>query len=91
MRHPRAWRTWTWAFLVLNIGFLIWVIWWLATRGDCAGLAGEALHICQEEENLQAPLGAFLISVLWVVADIILLLVFMLIRWRRPVSSPPSA
>jgi len=91
MRHPRAWRPFTWVTLVLNIGFLIWLTWWLATRGDCAGLAGEALHICQEEENLHAPLGAFYIIVLWVLADIVLAGVSSLARRRRPIQPPPSA
>jgi hypothetical protein len=82
MRSSRAWRPFTWATLVLNIGFLIWLTWWLATRGDCAGLARDGLGICQEEENLAAPLGAFFIVILWVLADTVLAVVWLLARRR---------
>jgi hypothetical protein len=90
MRHSRVWRPLTWVILVLNIGFPIWLTWWLATRGDCAGLAGAPLHICQEEENLHAPLGAFFIIVLWVFADVILLAIGFVLARLRPPPRPPS-
>jgi hypothetical protein len=59
-------------------------------QGGCAGLAGTPLHICQEEENLHAPLGAFFIIVLWVFADVILPAIgFVLARLRRTPRPPP--
>lgn len=83
MRFPRF-RPFTWVMLVINVLFLIWIIVGIAgasgTPEDCGTLSAEA---CNAAEGVGTAIGAGLIIGLWVAADVILGVLWLITRPKR--------
>ncbi len=77
-------RVFFWVFLAVQILFLIWVITGAAsgsgTPEDCKGLTGDQLELCNDASDVGTTIGVGLIIGLWVAADFILGLTYLVYR-----------
>jgi hypothetical protein len=80
MHFPRF-RVFTWIILAINVLFLIWIITGIAsnnsTAADCGSLDRAA---CEAAENVGTAIGVGLIVGLWVAADVILGVLWLITR-----------
>lgn len=78
MRFPRF-RVFTWIILAINVLFLIWIISGVAGRPDasCTALDQET---CQAASDVGTGIGALVIVFLWVAADVILGILWLITR-----------
>lgn len=75
----RSWRKLTWFILVVQGLFIYWIIAATASASDsCTGLVGDDLSICQAGTAIGAGLGIGIIIFLWVAADVILGVVWLI-------------
>ena len=84
MHFPRF-RVFTWIILAINLIFLIWIITGSASSGSttaksCAGETGQALQTCQDAGHIGTAIGVGLIIALWVAADVILGILWLVTR-----------
>ena len=80
MRFPRF-RVFTWIILAINVIFLIWIIAGTSSAAkNCDGKVGDALSACQAGTAVGAGIGAALIIFLWVAADVILGIIWLITR-----------
>jgi hypothetical protein len=89
----RGWRPLTWFILVVNVLFLIWMIsLGGAAAENCDDVTRAEMDACEAGTAIGATLGAGLIIFLWVAADVILGIVWLVTnRGRRdcPVCGRP--
>jgi len=75
----RSWRKMTWFILIVQGLFVAWMISVTdSVSNSCTGLSGDDLSICQAGTVIGAGLGLGLIVFLWVAADVILGLVWLI-------------
>jgi len=83
-RPRRRPRVGMWAVLAVN-GLFAW--WLVASAGgtdsSCTGLAGSELDACQTGEAVGAGIAAFMVIVLWAMADVICGVLWLVTRPRR--------
>lgn len=73
-----------WVFLAIQALFLVWIISGAASAGDnCAGLTGDDLAACEAGTAVGAGIGVALIIGLWVAVDIILGIIYLVVRSAR--------
>lgn len=76
-------RLFMWFFLAVQALFLIWIIAGASsstTAKSCANLTGQALKTCQDASHVGTGIGVFLIIIFWVIVDILLTLVWAVVR-----------
>jgi len=81
-------RIFMWFFLAVQAIFLIWIITGASSSGgstakSCAGQVGQALQTCQDASHVGTAIGVGLIIGLWVAVDVILGIVFLVVRVSR--------
>lgn len=79
----RKGRFFRWFVLAVNVAFLVWLATTLEPSGDCAGLTGDALTSCTTGEAVGSGLGMIVIVFLWALVDVILGVVYLVVRDRR--------
>jgi hypothetical protein len=83
MSAPK-WRPFTWVILVINVLFLVWVIAGASTASgnatDCGVLSQQT---CNSARNAGTAIGVGIIMFLWVFADVILGVLWLITRPRR--------
>ncbi len=77
MHFPRF-RIFTWIILIINVLFLIWIITGISSRPSAT--AALDLKTCQAASDAGTGIGVFLIIFLWVAADIILGIIWLITR-----------
>lgn len=82
MRFPRF-RVFTWIILVINALFLIWVIGGVSSAGSQACPPTLSQEACLAAGQIGTGIGVALIVGLWVAADIILGILWLITRPRR--------
>lgn len=78
-------RIFRWFFLAVNALFLIWIIVGASSSGSstaksCAGQVGQALKTCQDASHVGTGIGVALIVILWVIVDILLFIIWAVMR-----------
>ncbi|MEV5352100.1 hypothetical protein [Streptomyces sp. NPDC052693] len=77
-------RIFLWIFLAVQILFLAWVIFGAASAGgtpeECRGLRGDELQLCENAGDVGTTIGVGLVIGLWVAADFILALTYVIYR-----------
>lgn len=81
-------RVFMWFFLLVQVIFLIWIIAGASSSGSataksCAGLTGQALQTCQDASHVGTGIGIALIIGLWVGVDVILGIIYLVVRLAR--------
>lgn len=85
-------RVFLWVFLAVQLLFLAWVIVGATgasgTPEECRGLTGDDLDLCNDANDVGTTIGVGLVIGLWVAADFILALTYVLYRLasRQPRS-----
>ncbi|MET8676580.1 hypothetical protein ABZW18_02990 [Streptomyces sp. NPDC004647] len=76
-----------WVFLAVQLLFLVWIITGAAsssgTPAECSGLTGDDLQLCKDANDVGTAIGVGLIVVLWVAADFILAMTYLIYRLAR--------
>ena len=81
-RPPRTRRRiFMWVILAINALFLLWVILAVNTGESCSGKTGDALTTCQAGQ-VGTGIGVALVIFLWVAADVILGVIYLVTRRR---------
>ena len=87
--HPqpvrkRKVRVFTWIILAINAIFAAWLIGGIASvsTGDCAPNLSQ--NACDAAKSVGGGIGALLIVFLWVAADVILGIIWLVTRKREP-------
>ncbi|MGW0424098.1 hypothetical protein [Streptomyces sp. NPDC003015] len=79
-------RIFPWVFLAVQALFVIWISVGVNTAGDsndCSGLTGDALQLCRDAGNAGTAIGVGLVIALWVAADVILGISYLVFRLSR--------
>lgn len=80
----RRWRPLTWVILAVNLLFVVWIVaGLLGVADECTGFSGTELDLCEAGTAIGAGIGVGIIVFLWVAADIILGVVWLVTRSRR--------
>jgi len=81
MHFPRF-RIFTWIILIINVLFLIWIITGISSRPSATAANCQSLDLktCQAANDAGTGIGVFLIIFLWVAADIILGIIWLITR-----------
>ncbi len=94
VEKKRKIRFFTWFILALNALFLVWLIFGISgvANGTCdAAMSQEA---CNAAKAIGGGIGALLIIFIWVAADVILGIIWLVTRKKQPtivyVQQPPS-
>lgn len=86
-------RVFSWIILAINALFLIWLITGIATVSNSSCSAGTTVEGCESAKALGGGIGAILIILLWVAADVILGIIWLVTRKKEPtivyVQQPP--
>lgn len=82
-RPHKPGRVFRWFVLAVNLLFLVWLFTTLEPSGDCSGLTGDALTSCTAGEAVGAGIGMVLVIALWALVDVILGVVYLVVRDRR--------
>lgn len=81
VRPMPKWRPFTWVIVVINVLFLVWIIAGVAGTSDsCGGMSGEELEVCEAATAIGASIGVGIIMFLWVLADVILGILWLVTR-----------
>lgn len=78
-------RIFPWVFLAVQAIFLAWIIFGVsgaAAADNCAGMTGQQLDACQAGSAVGSGIGFFLVIALWVAADFILGVGYLIFRKR---------
>lgn len=77
-------RVFLWVFLAVQLLFLAWVIVGATgasgTPEECRGLTGDDLDLCNDANDVGTTIGVGLVIGLWVAADFILALTYVIYR-----------
>lgn len=81
-------RIFPWFFALVQILFLVWIIAGASsstgsTAKSCTGLVGQALQTCHDAGTAGTALGVGLIIGLWAAVDVILAIMWMVLRMAR--------
>ena len=69
----RSWRFLTWAILVVQAFFFLWMTYAVfSTSDDCAGLSGDLADACKAAATIGLGIGFVFILFVWSLVDIIL-------------------
>jgi len=85
-------RVFTWIILAINLLFVVWLVVGIAgvSSGTCDGLTQQN---CDAAKAIGGGIGALLIIFLWVAADVILGIIWLVTRKKEPtvvyVQQPP--
>ncbi|WP_206324222.1 hypothetical protein [Streptomyces sp. HNM0574] len=82
-------RVFFWFFLAIQVLFLVWIIWAVASSGGtpeaCRGLTGDDLQLCKDANDVGTTIGVGLVIGIWVAVDFILAVTYGIYRMaRRP-------
>jgi hypothetical protein len=87
-------RVFTWIILAVNVLFLIWLIAGIVgvSNSTCTGNMTQAT--CDSAKAIGGGIGAMLIIFLWVAADVILGIIWLVTRKKEPtivyMQAPPA-
>lgn len=77
-------RKLSWAIIIVNILFAMWVVGGSASNADnCDGLAGDELAACEAGTAIGTGIGAAIICGIWLFVDIILLVIFVVTQPKQ--------
>lgn len=81
MQFPKF-RVFTWIILAVNVIFLVWIITGIAGRPGATAATCDSLDIrtCQAASDAGTGIGVLLIVFLWVAADVILGILWLITR-----------
>ena len=77
-------RVFTWIIVAINLLFLVWMIFGIAGVANSSCQAGMTQQNCDAAKAIGGGVGAILIIFLWVAADIILGIIWLVTRKKAP-------
>lgn len=81
--RKKGFRKFTWVILAINVIFLVWLIAGFATANNSPCGGGLSTSACQAASDIGTGIGAMIVVFLWVAADIILGIIWLITRPRQ--------